>query len=371
MIILDSTLREGEQTPNVTFSVEQKLNFAKLMDEFGVEMIEVGHPNVSPQIRNAIQLIAKEGLKAEVVAHVRAVKGDIDEALACEVDRVVIFLPTSDIHLRTKINVSRQAALSRIEACVSYAKDHGVRVRYTPEDSTRTDRQFLIQAIQVANLAGADRASIADTVGIATPVIMAEIVSDVLDHVDISLDVHCHNDLGLALANAIAGVEAGADCVHTTVNGLGERCGIVDLAPLCMYYRLQTPSSFHYRLDLLTEIYEFVEKVTGYPIGFNSPVVGRNAFSHKSGVHTDGVIKNPLTYEPYDPTLIGRGRTIVIDRYTGRLAVQTRLRQMGIEVDPRHLRTIVAQVKAFSDSHGAVPDDILLQIANTVVQSNN
>ena len=199
MIILDTTLREGEQTPNVSFMVDEKLKFAQMIDDFGVEMIEAGHPSVSNQVYEAVRKIASENLNAEIVAHVRAVRSDIDTALRCDVDRIVIFLATSQVHLEDKLHFSQEKALDVITNEVQYAKDHGLNIRYTPEDSTRTGLDFLVKACNTAVEAGADRVSIADTVGISTPTSFSKLISHVHAKVNAKIDVHCHNDFGLAL----------------------------------------------------------------------------------------------------------------------------------------------------------------------------
>ena len=190
MIILDTTLREGEQTPDVSFSVEEKIKLARMLDEFGVEMIEAGHPAVSPQIYKVVKTLAHEGLHAEILAHVRAVRSDIDMALDCDVSRVAIFLPTSSIHLADKLKISEEEALHRIATEIEYAHDHGLKIRYTPEDSTRTRIEFLLKACKTAVEAGADRISIADTVGIATPSTFSNLVKLVHENVSANIDVH-------------------------------------------------------------------------------------------------------------------------------------------------------------------------------------
>ena len=219
--ILDTTLREGEQTAGVSFTINEKMGLAKMLDDFGVDMIEVGHPNVSPKIEEFIRKVVKENLKADVVGHVRAVRGDVEMAVDCEVDRVAIFLATSNVHLNDKLKMTKEAAIEKVVDCVQYAKDHGLKVRYTPEDATRTDFEYLIEICNAAIEAGADRISVADTVGVMQPHIFYDLVKKIKDNLKpVGIDVHCHNDFGLAVANAMAGVRAGADCVHTTVNGI-------------------------------------------------------------------------------------------------------------------------------------------------------
>lgn len=371
MIILDTTLREGEQTPNVSFTVDEKIQFAKMIDDFGVEMIEAGHPSVSHQVHEAVKKIASENLNAEIVAHVRAVRSDIDEALTCDVDRIVIFLATSQVHLSDKLHFSQEKALDVITNEIEYAKDHGLNIRYTPEDSTRTGLDFLIKACQTAVNAGADRISIADTVGISTPSKFAQLISTVHDQINAKIDVHCHNDFGLALANALSAVDAGADCVHATVNGLGERVGIVDLASLASSYSILLNNNTHYKLEMLKEISEYVEKISGVYNSPNTPIVGETAFTHKSGVHTDGILKNPTTYEPFDPGLIGRERTIAVDKYTGKLAVEKKLSDYGITgLSNQEVLDIVYRIKDLGDRKKIILDGEILEIYEQVTGRN-
>ena len=371
MIILDTTLREGEQTPNVSFTVDEKIKFAQMIDDFGVEMIEAGHPSVSNQVYEAVRKIASENLNAEIVAHVRAVRSDIDTALRCDVDRIVIFLATSQVHLDDKLHFSQEKALDVISNEVQYAKDHGLNIRYTPEDSTRTGLDFLVKACNTAVEAGADRVSIADTVGISTPTSFSRLISQVHANVNAKIDVHCHNDFGLALANALAAVEAGADCVHATVNGLGERVGIVDLASLASSYSILLQNKTHYKLDKLKEISEYVEQISGVYNSPNTPITGETAFTHKSGVHTDGILKNPTTYEPFDPALIGRERTIAVDKYTGKLAVENKLANYGITgLSNQEILDIVYKIKDLGDRKKIILDGEILEIYEQVTGRN-
>jgi 2-isopropylmalate synthase len=374
MMILDSTLREGEQTANVAFSIDDKLTLAKMLDDFGVDMIEAGHPSVSPDVNNFVKQLSNEGLNAEVLAHVRAVRSDINLAIQSGVDRIVVFLPTSDLHLEHKLRISKQNALDIVAKEIEYIKDHGIKVRYTPEDTTRTNLEYLITMCNNAINAGADRISIADTVGVATPWEFESFVKHVTTSINAEVDVHCHNDMGLAIANAIAGVRGGATVVHATVNGLGERCGIVDLALISLLYELKANELFShiplrlnkYKIDMLTEISEFVQNASGLLVSANQPIVGEFAFTHKSGVHTDGVLKNPQTYEPYDPILIGRTRNIVIDRYTSKLAVRRRLEDYGITAGENDLIEVINEIKKLGDRQRTIYDSDIVNIYENI-----
>lgn len=369
--ILDTTLREGEQTPFVNFTVDEKIEIAKMLDRVGVDMIEAGDPSVSPNVAKAIKCIASLGLRAEVVAHSVASRASIDRAKACGADRIAIFYATSKIHLDAKLHKTEAQALDIIREHVCYAKSLGLKVRYTPEDATRTDFEFLVEVCNAAIEAGADRISFADTLGIMQPHIMFEKVSALRARLlPCKIDLHCHNDYGLALANAMAGIRAGADCIHTTVNGLGERTGIPDLAETIVSFRnLEEEQKFN--VQPLMDISGYLEKVSGFFLSPNKPITGQNAFSHKSGVHTNGILKDPRTYEPFDPAILGRERKIIIDKYTGKSAVASRLDEYGIEVSAAELEVIVTRIKNIGDERKQLFDADILEIAEQVTGRAN
>ena len=364
--ILDTTLREGEQTPYVNFTVDEKVKIAHMLDSVGVDMIEAGDPSVSPNVARAIKNIASLGLRAEVVAHSVASRLSIDRAKACGANRVAIFYATSKIHLDAKLHKTQAQAIEIIQEHIAYARSLGMKVRYTPEDATRTDFEFLIQVCNAAIKAGADRISFADTLGIMQPHIMFDKVRALRKHLlPCKIDLHCHNDYGLALANAMAGIRAGADCIHTTVNGLGERTGIPDLAETVVSFR-NLEGSEKYNIQPLMDVSGYLEKVSGFFLAPNKPITGQNAFSHKSGVHTNGILKDPRTYEPFDPSILGRERKIIIDKYTGKSAIASRLDEYGIEVSAAELEVIVARIKNIGDERKQLFDADILEIAEQV-----
>jgi 2-isopropylmalate synthase len=366
--ILDSTLREGEQTPHVNFLIDEKIEIARLLDKAGVDMIEAGDPSVSPSIYQAVKRIAGLGLNAEIVAHSLAIRSSIHKALECGVGRVVVFYPTSQIHLDKKMNKSQDQAVAIITDHVRYARSLGLKVRYTPEDASRTDFEFLVRVCNAALEAGADRISFADTLGIMQPHEVFERIQALRPRLaPCKIDLHCHNDYGLALANCLAGVRAGANCIHTTVNGMGERTGIPDLSETVVALN-NLCGETQYRLKELLPLSAYVEKVSGFFIAPNKPVSGLNAFSHKSGVHTNGVLKDPRTYEPFDPALLGRERRIVIDKYTGKRAVAARLQEYGVEAQEQELEAIVEEIKAVGDRRKFLFDADIIEIAEGVMQ---
>jgi 2-isopropylmalate synthase len=364
--ILDTTLREGEQTPYVNFTIDEKVEIARMLDQVGVDLIEAGDPSVSTNVARAIERIAALGLRAEIVAHSTATRRGVERARECGADRVAIFYATSQIHLDSKLHKTQKEALGIIQEHICYAKSLGLQVRYTPEDASRTDFDYLVEVCNTAIKAGADRISFADTLGIMQPHTMFERLRMFRKKLlPCKVDLHCHDDYGLALANAMAGIRAGADCIHTTVNGMGERSGIPDLAETILaFHNLEGWEKFN--LQPLMELSGYLEKVSGFFLAPNKPITGQNAFSHKSGVHTNGILKNPRTYEPFDPSILGRERKIVIDKYTGRSAVAARLDEYGIDVSPAELEVIVTRIKNIGDQRKQLFDADILEIAEQV-----
>jgi isopropylmalate/homocitrate/citramalate synthase len=362
--LLDTTLREGEQTPYVSFTMDEKIEIARLFDDSWRRDDRCRRPGVAPSWQGGKNCLA--WLRAEIVAHSIATRASIERVKACGADRVAIFYATSKIHLDAKLHKTPEQAIAIICEHIAYARSLGLKVRYTPEDATRTDFEFLVQVCNAAIEAGADRISFADTLGIMQPHLMFEKVCALRQRLlPCKIDLHCHDDYGLALANAMAGIHAGADCIHTTVNGLGERTGIPDLA--------ETIVAFHnldgvqkYNLQPLMNLSSYLERVSGFFLAPNKPITGQNAFSHKSGVHTNGVLKDPRTYEPFDPSLLGRERKIVIDKYTGKSAVAARLEEYGIEVSMAELEVIVARIKNLGDDRKQLFDTDIFEIAEQV-----
>jgi len=349
-VILDSTLREGEQTPGVVFTPEQRVEIAKALSDAGIAMIEVGHPSVAPDVYEGIKKIVgmkREGIiQSEVVVHSRAVRRDIEVASEIEADRIAIFYGISDIHLKAKTRTSREQALSIIGEAVDLARSHGVRVRFTAEDGSRADLNYLIQVVRTARDAGADRVSIADTVGVFYPSKAREIFSTLTKEVSgVGLDIHAHNDLGMAVANSLAAIEGGATAVHATVNGLGERVGITptQVIAVALKYHFGIEAA---KLDKLTSLSSLVEKYSGIPIPPNYPITGDYAFVHKAGVHVAGILNDPRTYEFMDPSILNRSRDYVIDKYTGRHALKARFERLGVTLSEPELELVLARIKS-------------------------
>ncbi len=318
--ILDSTLREGEQHPGVSFSNKQRIQIAWMLDSFGVDQIEIS-PIVSLDHREATKIIIKQGLKADIVAHVRAIKSDVDVAIDCNATWVATYLGISDIHLKSKLRISREDAKIRALEVADYIKSHGLKSRFTMEDASRTEPGFLLDMCKEMSNCGIDRISIPDTVGIMRPRGMYNIVKLVHRHINnskTSLDVHCHNDVGLALSNALSGCEGGADQIHTTIDGIGERTGIPTLAETAVVLSLIYKSNNDFRLHMLKDLSKTISDYTGIPIHESKPLVGDSSYKHKAGTHLAAILRNPSAYEIIEPKQVGNRRKIVFGELSGK-----------------------------------------------------
>jgi 2-isopropylmalate synthase len=357
--LLDSTLREGEQSPYVSFSTEQKIKIVKALDAFGVEFIEIGHPAVSKDVKDSISKISDIDTKAEKLIHSRALKTDIDNALEYDASWIGIFFGTSDSSLKYKFGIHRSKAVEKIKSAIEYAKSKGVKLRFTAEDATRTDKSFLIEVAQIAEEAGADRFSIADTVGVLTPDKTSRLVKSIIEAINIPVHIHCHNDLGMATANSIMALKAGAQVADVSINGIGERSGIAALAEVVMVLKLHYDVKNNWNLDALRELSNEIALFSGIPNRLNQPVVGEYAFSHKSGLHTRAVIKKPETYEGYPPELLGQKRKILLDKFTGKAAVANRLNLLNIEYSQLDLTRVINWIKSNPRSKPVTDNELL------------
>jgi 2-isopropylmalate synthase len=344
--ILDTTLREGEQTPRISFTIKQKIEIARRLDTFGVDFIELGHPAVSPDVYESVEALNDLPMSAEKIVHGRATKSDMNIGATIGVPWMGIFFGTSPLSLKHKFNVTRMEAVQRIETAIKYGKDKGLKLRFTAEDASRTGIDFLIKIAQIAQSSGADRFSIADTVGILTPAKTKELVNRIISEIDIPVHFHCHNDFGLATANALSALEMGAQCIDVTVNGLGERCGLPPLAEVTTALVELYKVNKDWDLDQIQGLSDFVEKVSKFDRKANRPIIGENAFSHKAGLHVKAVLKDPNSYEAISPEKLNRKREIIIDKYTGRAAIKYRLSELGIDLDEENISDIIVKIKS-------------------------
>ena len=369
--IFDTTLRDGEQTPGVALAPEQKLNIAKKLDDLGVDAIEAGFPIVSDGEKQGIRMVVNSNLRAEICGLARTDKKDIDAAVDCGLRYIHTFIATSDIHLKYKLKLTREQALEKAVEAVEYGKSRGLQIEFSAEDATRTDREFLKKVFSQVAKAGADRIDIPDTVGYSTPAYIAEITKDAIQASKLPVSVHCHNDFGLAVANSISGIQAGAQCAHVTINGIGERAGNASLEELVMALQcLQFDKKFETNINtkLLYETSRYVSSVVGVHVQPNKAIVGENAFGHESGIHTHGILSNPLTYEPISPELVGRTRWFQVGKHAGAHGVSAMLEEYGIQPTKEQTHEILERVKKLGDQGKHVTDVELLAIAGEVMQ---
>jgi 2-isopropylmalate synthase len=327
--IFDTTLRDGEQTLGVSLSPEQKLAIAKKLDELGVDAIEAGFPVISEGELKAVKMITSEGLSCEIAGLTRTIKKDIDAAVDAGLNYIHTFIATSDIHLEHKLQMTRDQALEKAIEAVEYGKSRGLQVEFSAEDASRTDREFLKKVF-----------------------------------------VHCHNDFGLAVANALSGIHAGAACAHVTINGIGERAGNASLEEFAMALKC-LPHEQNYETNIKSElIYDtsrFISKTVGIIVQPNKAIVGANAFGHESGIHTHGVLNNPLTYEPISPELVGRKRWLKVGKHAGVHGMNAMLAEYGVTPTEEQAKQILEKVKVLGDQGKQVTDVELLSMASEVL----
>lgn len=338
--ILDTTLREGEQTPGVYFDRHIKLAIARMLNNIGIDIIETGHPAVTPEIYDSVNTIANAGFASTIGAHSRSIKSDVELALKCGVDFLGIFYCVSDQRLDTVFKKELEVAIEQITSVISFAKSENpeLLVRYTPEDTVRSQFENVVAASVAAVKAGADIISVADTTGYMVPGTdrnMFDYISNlkarlVENNCKPKIAVHCHNDRGFALSNALDAYRAGAEIIDASVLGLGERAGIVDLAQLLVVlssdYNLQ-----RWNLEKLDELYQFVSRHSGVPIPVNYPIMGKNAFTHCAGVHTHAAAVNPTHYESLSPELLGKERHFSLDHMSGIASLKYALELLNID----------------------------------------
>jgi len=365
--VLDTTLRDGEQTPGVALAPEQKLEVARALDDLGVDIIEAGAAVTSEGERKAITLISKAGLDAEICSFVRALQSDVDAALACNVNSVHLVVPTSDIHLKHKLKKSRQEIKQISLDAARYALDHGLVVEFSAEDATRTDPTFLHELLSAAVKEGAQRVCACDTVGVLTPEKASKLFSELAKIVQVPVAAHCHDDFGMATANTLAAIQAGAQEVHVSVNGLGERGGNAALEEVVLALAHFHGIKTGVKLNKLYDISKLVERHTGLPVSPTKAVVGENAFAHEAGIHTHGVLTYPPTYEPISPEVVGHHRKLVFGKHVGSHAIENELKRMGLKPTKGQVQEIFGQVKQLGDRGKLVTDTELRAIVDAVM----
>lgn len=365
--IFDTTLRDGDQTPGVFLAPEDKVTIARQLDRLGVDAIEAGTPVSSRGEFESARLIVKEGLNAEIYGLARVVKGDVDAVVGSGLKYIHLFIATSNIHLQHKLRMTREQAIQKSLEMIDYAKSHGMFVEFSAEDATRTEISFLKKFFKAVVKAGVTRINIPDTVGIMTPDKMYQLVKEIKSTVNVPISVHCHNDFGMAAANSLAGIEAGAKQVHVTINGLGERAGNAALEETVTALNLLYGKKMHIRNELIYQTSQLVSKLTRIPIQPNKAIVGANAFTHESGIHTHGLVTMPLTYEPIPPEFVGRSRKIIPGKHSGRHGIKAQLEDWGLRPTDGQVKEITDQVRAMGEKGKVVTDADLMDIAKSVM----
>jgi homocitrate synthase NifV len=348
IFIVDTTLRDGEQTAGVVFANEEKIAIATMLSDLGVDQLEVGIPTMGGDEKQAIKDIVKRNLKSSIMAWNRPVISDINESIDCGVDAVAISISVSDIHIKNKLKKSREWVLEKMVEGVEYAKKNGLYVSVNGEDASRSDRDFLVKFMKIAKEAGADRFRYCDTVGVMGPFEIEEQIRYLHENTGFDIEMHTHNDFGMAAANTIAGVRAGANHVGLTVNGLGERAGNAALEEVLMAFKYVYGMEVDVDTTKFREISEYVSRASGRELPIWKAIVGTNMFAHESGIHADGAIKNPKNYEAFDPRVVGLERQIVIGKHSGKAAIVNKFKEYNIDLTDEEAAGILEMVRATS-----------------------
>jgi 2-isopropylmalate synthase len=378
--IFDTTLRDGEQSPGFSMNTNEKIRMAKQLAALGVDIIEAGFPIASKGDLEAVVAVSKEVRDVPIAALARARKDDIlaaAEALKpAKEPRMHVFLATSDLHLQVKLHMTREQALEAISNSIKLARNYVGEVEFSAEDAGRTDIDFLCLACQAAVDAGADVLNLPDTVGYAVPEEYGQMFLKVREHIGdpehITLSAHCHDDLGLAVANSLSAVRAGVRQIECTVNGIGERAGNAALEEVAVALAVRKESfgvATKLKLDELYKSSRLLTEITGALVAPNKAVVGANAFAHEAGIHQDGIIKNPLTYEIISPDAVGvPSRSLVLGKHSGRHALRESLKELGYQPSDSELAECYRRVTAFADSAKQVKARDLMTIAHEVIR---
>lgn len=348
VFIVDTTLRDGEQTAGVVFANDEKVAIASMLSDLGVDQLEVGIPTMGGDEKEAIKRIVKRNLKSSIMAWNRAVIKDIEESIDCGVDAVAISISVSDIHIQHKLRTSREWVLENMAKSVEFAKKNGLYVSVNGEDASRADREFLIKFIEIAKQAGADRFRYCDTVGIMEPFKICDNIKYLYSKTNFDIEMHTHNDFGMATANAIAGINGGASHVGVTVNGLGERAGNAALEEVLMALMFVYNYEGNIDTTMFREVSEYVSRASGRILPAWKAIVGDNMFAHESGIHADGAIKNPKNYEAFEPGIVGLERQIVIGKHSGKAGIINKFKEYGVDLDDVSAQGVLQMVRATS-----------------------
>ncbi len=368
--VLDTTLRDGEQTPGLSLSIEQKKMIAEALDKLGVDIIEAGTAIASKGEFEAIKEISSLGLNAEICSFCRIKDVDIDAAADAGADSIFMVAPSSPIHISTKFpGKSEDDVIEMSVHAIEYAKERGLTVEFGGEDASRANLDFIKRLYKAAIDAGADRLTYTDTVGVMTPERCESVMRELRKEFrDVDLAIHCHDDFGLATANTVFGVKGGANEIHVTVNGLGERAGNAALEEVVMTLEVFYGVDTGINLKRIYRTAKLVEKVTGISIPPNKAIVGENAFTHESGIHTSAILKNASAYEPITPEMVGRERHLVLGKHAGRASVEAVMKELGYKATKEQMAEILKRIKELGDRGKTVTDADVRTIIETVLQ---
>lgn len=346
--IVDTTLRDGEQTAGVVFANREKVTIARMLSELGVDQIEAGIPVMGGDEKETLKAIVNLGLNSSIMAWNRAVVEDIKQSLDCGVDAVAISISVSDIHIEYKLQSTREQVLERLARAIDFAKEHNLYVSANAEDASRADEDFLVLFAKTAKEAGADRLRYCDTVGILNPFTAFEKVQRLLSKVDIDLEMHMHNDFGMATANTLAGITSGANYAGVTVNGLGERAGNAALEEVAMALKHTMGCEMSLNAKGFLELSTYVADASNRALPLSKPIVGKNMFAHESGIHADGAYKNPRTYEAFDPEEVGLIRQIVVGKHSGTATLRKKFQEFNMELSNEQSKQLLEEVRKYA-----------------------
>ncbi|MEM3577283.1 MAG: hypothetical protein QXX51_02355 [Candidatus Bathyarchaeia archaeon] len=354
--IWDETLREGVQTPTVYLTYVEKVKLAKMLDETGVFVIDVGFPALSEEEKNDVRKIANESFQqARLAASARINKSDIDACLQCGIKEILVVTPFNGLNLQHRLKMSKEQVLAKTFETIDYAKKHGATVNFVLEDASRTPIEEISQIFETAIKAGADRLVIADTVGFLRPLSLRYLIAHIREEItkiakgDISLSVHCHNDFGLATANTLAAVEEGIAHLHTCVAGFGERAGVAPMEEVAVALELLYDIDTGLDLKKLYRLAQLAEKAFALPVPLHKPIVGENVFSYEAEEHIQGMIAHPMIYEPFPPEIIERQTTFYLGRQTAREVVEQYLSMAGIKATPMQINEIMRRIRSMQE----------------------
>ena len=370
LTLFDTTLRDGEQTPGVALTIDEKIQIATKLNNFGVDKIEVGFPASSNGEFEASKKIKSLGLDSTIVGLARTLKSDMDYILDADLSYVHTFIGTSPLHREYKLKMDKETVIQTAIDAIEYAKDHGLTVEFSAEDATRTEGSYLFEVYDEVVSAGADFLDIPDTLGILTPSLTAFLIIDFKKRYKTPISVHFHNDFGLATANTLVALECGANQAHVTVNGIGERTGNCSLEELVLSLKAAYNVDLGVDTTRLYSLSKLVGRLTGVKMPVNKPIVGDNAFAHESGIHVQGILNNASTYEPVSPEMVGHSRRIILGKHTGANAIRSKLKEYHLDLTDEQFDKVYSEVKLLGDKGKSINDDELVSLAMNELVAN-